>query len=73
MYGPGSIPGVGDVEIFSFLRVYSGPGDHAASYKMSTRGFPVVNAAERRTLLPSVLASNMWILASTSPVGLRGL
>ena len=36
--GSGSIPGVGEVEIF--VRVQTGPGVHSASYKMSTGGFP---------------------------------
>ena len=38
--GPGSIPGVGSVDIFFSLRVQSGPEVHPASYEMSTGDFP---------------------------------
>ena len=46
---PGSIPGIGGVEIFSLLLVQTDPGVHSASYKMSIGAFPGVKAAERRT------------------------
>ena len=37
--GPGSIPDVGGMEIFSsLLRVQTGPEIHPSSYKMSTGG-----------------------------------
>ena len=40
--GPGSIPGVGGgADFSSLLRVQTGPEIHAASYKMSTGGFPL--------------------------------
>ena len=38
--GPGSIPGVGGVVIFSLLRVQAGPGVHSTSYIMSTGRLP---------------------------------
>ena len=60
--GPGSIPGVGGVEIF--LRSF-------VSRLVLRSTQPSVGLAT--LLLSSAVAVNMWTLASTSPVGLHGL
>ena len=66
--GPGSIPGVGGGGDFSsLLRVQTGPGVHSASYKMSTGGKRRPSVGLATLPLPSAVAVNKWILASTSP------
>ena len=76
--GSGSIPGVGGVTIFFSLLVEAGPGVHSTSCKMSSGAFSGIKTVERGASHPtssyySNVAANMWTLASTSLVGLRGL
>ena len=69
-------PGRGRIKIFSRLCVHIGPGAHLASCKMSNRVFLGVKKAECRASpqpIPIAVVANMWILASTSLMGLHGL